>query len=204
MDYLVLINVPINRIYWDELQLEITVSSHYYASYDQLLFVLYLMKEVLKLSVKIWLSYPSYPYIIQFISLWHINLALYLSLDELIKGIISNWCQRLFKNNSYWEDMRRVLESSNSFLHHKIDWKNCEMDWSLISSTKIIFSYIIRFWAFPTEYKREASFSYSLLCYIYTNWKCIISSLIIIDSSFKLLLFYAYLLWIMTHTQWNK
>ena len=136
--------------------------------------------------------------------LWHINLALYLSLDELIKGIISNWCQRLFKNNSYWEDMRRVLESSNSFLHHKIDWKNCEMDWSLISSTKIIFSYIIRFWAFPTEYKREASFSYSLLCYIYTNWKCIISSLIIIDFSFKLLLFYAYLLWIMTHTQWNK
>ena len=117
--------------------------------------------------MKIWLSYPSYSYHLQFIGLWYINLAFYLSFDELIKGIISNWCQRLFKELKL-RGVIRVLESSNSFLHHKIDWKNCEMDWSLISSTKIIFSYIITILSISHWIQeRSKLFLFSIMLHIY-------------------------------------
>ncbi len=125
--------------------------------------------------------------------LWYINLVLYLSFDELIKGIISNWCQMPFKELN-WEDMKRVLESSNSFIHHKIDWKNCKMDWFLISSTKIIFSHIITILIiFHIIQDRGKLLLFYIVFYIY-ELEMHYFSLIIIDSSFIFLLFYAYLL----------
>ena len=152
--------------------------------------------------MKIWLSYPSYSYIIQFIGLWYINLAFYLSLDELIKGIISNWCQRLFKELKLREYEKSIGEFKQ--LHNKIDWKNCEMDWFSILSTKTKFSPFITFLIISHIIQdRGKLFVFFIVLYIF-ELDMYYFPLIIIDFSFIFLIFSEYLLWIMNHTQYNK
>ena len=113
-------------------------------------------------------------------------------------------CNMLFKElklRGLWEV---ILESSNNFIHHKIDGKNCEMDWFLISSTKIIFSPFITFLIISHIIQdRGKLLLFFMVFYIY-ELEMHYFSLIIIDSSFIFLLFSVYLLWIMNHTQYNK
>ena len=154
--------------------------------------------------MKIWLSYPSYPYIIQFIGLWHINLALYLSLDELIKGIISNWCQLLFKElklRGYEKSIGEFKQLPSSLDRLKELWNGLILD---IIHKDYILLYHCDSEHFPLNTREKQAFLI-LYCVTYIRiGNALFHFLIIIDSSFKLLLFYAYLLWIMTHTQWNK
>ena len=95
---------------------------------------------------------------------------------------------RCFSKNSNWEDMRRVLESSNSFIHHKMNWRTVKWIDSWYHPQRLYSLLSLRSWSFPTEYKIEVIFYYSILCYIY-ELEMHYFSLIIIDSSFIFLIF---------------
>ena len=96
--------------------------------------------------------------------------------------------------------LRRYEKSIGEFkqLHHKIDWKTVKWIDSWYHPQRLNYLLSLRFWSFFTEYKIEASFSYSLLCYIYTNRTCLIflSSLLILPSYSCSSLYICFKLWL--------